>query len=302
MAVRSRPDGPPRMTEGRKKDREMQPQGFRDVFVPFSPDRQGTLTPAVAYGLSMAEALSAHVTLRLLGHRFDAPYSLAPQFVGSLVAPANAEEKKRMTKAEEALSAKLATASVTHDFASAQVSEAELVDLAAFQARLHGVSIVDNPESFFVAGRALVEELLFQTGRPLIVVPDGVEEYKARRVVVAWDGTARAARALNDALPILIAAEYVELLSVTDEKDLSRNVPGAEVAPHLSRYGIEVTVADVTGKDGDAGAAIRERATLVGADMIVMGAFAHSRWRQMVLGGVTDSMLRSAEIAVFLSH
>ncbi|MGL5116982.1 MAG: universal stress protein [Beijerinckiaceae bacterium] len=280
----------------------MQTSAIRDIFIPFSPDRKGALTPAVAYGLSMAQTLSVHATLRLLGHRFDAPYSLAPQFVGSLVTPANAEEKKRMGHAEEALRARLPGVGITYDLAAAQLSEGELVDLAAFQARLHTLSVVDNPESFFVAGRALVEELLFQTGRPLIVVPEGVMTFSARRVVVAWDGTARAARALNDALPLLTGADYVEILSVIDEKDLSKSVPGAEVAPHLSRYGIEVTVADVARKDSDAGTAIRERATLVGADMIVMGAFAHSRWRQMVMGGVTDSMLRAAEIPVFMSH
>jgi nucleotide-binding universal stress UspA family protein len=250
----------------------------------------------------MAAKYDAHATIRLLGHRFDAPYSLAPGFVGSLVAPANEEERKRMEHAARELDAKLSAAATAYDFAKAQLSEAELVDLAAFQARLHDVSIVDNPESFFVAGRALVEEILFQTGRPLIVVPEGIAEHRATRIVVAWDGTARAARALNDALPLLAGAEYVEILSVTGEKDLSRMVPGAEVAPHLSRHGIEVTVADVERKESDAGAAIRERATLVGADMIVMGAFAHSRWRQMVLGGVTDSMLRAARIPVFMSH
>jgi nucleotide-binding universal stress UspA family protein len=280
----------------------MKPSGVRDIFVPFSPDRQGALTPAVAYGLSMAAKCDAHATFRLLGHRFDAPYSLAPGFVGSLVAPANEEERKRMEHAARELGPRLSAAAATYDFAKAQLSEAELVDFAAFQARLHDVSVVDNPESFFVAGRALVEELLFHTGRPVIVVPDGVAEHRAARIVVAWDGTARAARALNDALPLLAGAEYVEILSVMGEKDLSRMVPGAEVAPHLSRHGVEVTVADVERKESDAGAAIRERATLVGADMIVMGAFAHSRWRQMVLGGVTDSMLRAARIPVFMSH
>jgi nucleotide-binding universal stress UspA family protein len=120
--------------------------------------------------------------------------------------------------------------------------------------------------------------------------------------VVAWDGTSRAARALNDAMPLLTSAEYVELASVLKEKDLTKLVPGAEAAPHLSRHGIDATVANVDATHGDAGKALRGRAALVSADMIVMGAFAHSRWRQMVLGGVTDSMLTASEIPVFLSH
>jgi nucleotide-binding universal stress UspA family protein len=275
---------------------------IKNVFVPFSPDRDGHLPASVSYGLSLAEKTKAHVTFRVLGHHYDPPYSLAPQFVASLVGPANAEEKARIEKAEAALKGQLASSGLGIDVRSAQLNQADAVDLAAMQGRLHDLTIVDSPAEYFTIGRALVEELLFHTGRPVIVVPAGVKAFKAKRIVVAWDGTARAARALNDAMPLLTSAEYVEVASVLKEKDLSKLVPGAEAAPHLSRHGIDATVANVDATNGDAGKALRSRATLVGADMIVMGAFAHSRWRQMVLGGVTDSMLSSSEIPVFLSH
>jgi nucleotide-binding universal stress UspA family protein len=275
---------------------------IKNIFVPFSPDREGQLTAAVSYGLSLAEKTKAHITFRVLGHHYDPPYSLAPQFVGSLVGPANAEEKARIEKAEAALKTQLASSGLGYDVRSAQLNQADAIDLAATQGRLHDLTIIDSPPEYFAVGRALAEELLFHTGRPLIVVPAGVTAFKAKRIVVAWDGTARAARALNDAMPLLTSAEYVELASVLKEKDLTRLVPGAEAAPHLSRHGIDATVANVDATNGDAGKALRNRATLVGADMIVMGAFAHSRWRQMVLGGVTDSMLAASELPVFMSH
>jgi nucleotide-binding universal stress UspA family protein len=275
---------------------------IKNVFVPFSPDRDGQLPASVSYGLSLAEKTKAHITFRVLGHHYDPPYSLAPQFVGSLVGPANADEKARIEKAEAALKGQLASSGLGYDVRSAQLNQADAIDLAASQGRLHDLTIVDSPAAYFAVGRALVEELLFHTGRPSIVIPAGVKAFKAKRIVVAWDGTARAARALNDAMPLLTSAEYVELASVLKEKDLSKQVPGAEAAPHLSRHGIDATVTNVDAANGDAGKALRGRATLVGADMIVMGAFAHSRWRQMVLGGVTDSMLSSSEIPVFMSH
>ena len=275
---------------------------IKNIFVPFAPDREGQLTAAVSYGLSLGEKTKAHITFRVLGHHYDPPYSIAPGFVGSLVGPANTEEKKRIEKAETTLKAQLASSGLGYDVRSAQLNQADAIDLAATQARLHDLTIIDSPAEYFTIGRALVEELLFHTGRPLIVVPAGVTAFKAKRIVVAWDGTARAARALNDAMPLLTSAEYVELASVLKEKDLSKLVPGAEAAPHLSRHGINTTVANVDATDGDAGKALRSRATLVGADMIVMGAFAHSRWRQLVMGGVTDSMLGASEIPVFMSH
>jgi nucleotide-binding universal stress UspA family protein len=275
---------------------------IKNIFIPFSPDREGKLTAAVSYGLSLAEKTKAHVTFRVLGHHYDPPYSLAPQFVGSLVGPANAEEKTRVEKAETALKAQLASSGLGYDVRSAQLNEADTVDLAAMQGRLHDLTIVDSPVEYLAIGRALVEELLFHTGRPVIVVPAGVTAFKAKRMVVAWDGTSRAARAMNDAMPLLTSAEYVELASVLKEKDLTKLVPGAEAAPHLSRHGVDATVANVDATNGDAGQALRARAALVGADMVVMGAFAHSRWRQMVLGGVTDSMLSESAIAIFMSH
>jgi nucleotide-binding universal stress UspA family protein len=275
---------------------------IKNIFVPFSPDREGQMTAAVSYGISLAEKTKAHVTFRVLGHHYDPPYSLAPQFVGSLVGPANAEEKKRIDNAEEALKAQLASSGLGYDVRSAQLNQSDAVELVATQGRLHDLTIMDSPVEYFAVGRALVEELLFHTGRPVVIVPVGVTMFKAKRIVVAWDGTARAARALNDAMALLTSAEYVELASVLKEKDLSKLVPGAEAAPHLSRHGIAAAIANVDAKNGDAGKALRARATLVGADMIVMGAFAHSRWRQMVLGGVTDSMLSSSEIPVFMSH
>jgi nucleotide-binding universal stress UspA family protein len=275
---------------------------IKSVFAPFAPNRDGRLPTSVSYGMSLAEKTKAHITFRVLGHHFDPPYSLATQFVGSLVGPANAEEKARIEKAEAALKGQLASSGLSFDLRSAQLNQADAIDLASSLGRLHDLTVVDNPVEYFAIGRALVEELLFHTGRPVIVVPAGFAAFKAKRIVVAWDGTARAARALNDAMPLLTSAEYVELASVLKEKDLSKLVPGAEAAPHLSRHGIDATVTNVEAAHGDAGKALRDRATLVGADMIVMGAFAHSRWRQLVLGGVTDSMLSASEIPVFMSH
>jgi nucleotide-binding universal stress UspA family protein len=275
---------------------------IKNIFVPFVPDQNGNLSPAVSYGLSLAEKTKAHVTFRILGHHYDAPYSLAPQFVRSLVGPANAQEKERIEKAEAILKAQFSTSSLSYDVQVAQLNHADTIDLAATQGRLHDLTILDSPVESLAVGRDMVEELLFHTGRPVLVVPPGVTLFKAKRIVVAWDGTASAARALNDAMSLLTSAEYVELASVLKEKDLSKLVPGAEVAPHLSRHNIECTVVNVDAVNGDAGKALRDRATLVSADMIVMGAFGHSRWRQMVLGGVTDSMLTDCEIPIFMSH
>jgi nucleotide-binding universal stress UspA family protein len=272
-----------------------------DVFAPCAADREGGLTASVDYALSLAEAMDAHVSFRLMGQKFDPPYSLAPGFVASLSAPANAQEKKRLDAAEAALAARLAGGGVRHSAHAVQLSQDEAMTLAAHEARLHDLSIMDAPETYFSWGRALAEELLFQSGRPVIVVPAEAKTFSARRILVAWDGTAKAARALNDAMPLLTAAEHVEIVSVAGEKDLSALPKGTDVSTHLARHDVQVEVVGLDAAGRDPGAAIRERAELAGIDMVVMGAFAHSRWRQLVLGGVTDSMLSRTRTPLFLS-
>jgi len=136
----------------------------------------------------------------------------------------------------------------------------------------------------------------------VIVVPHDVNTFRAERVMIAWDGSARAARALNDALPFLQNAGTVEIVCVTGEKDLSKAVPGAEIAPHLVRHGIQAVVTDLAAQNGDAGESLRTHARLTRADMIVMGAFVHSRLRQMIFGGVTQSLLEAPPAPLFLSY
>ena len=93
----------------------------------------------------------------------------------------------------------------------------------------------------------------------------------------------------------------VELISVTGEKDLAHTVPGAEIAPHLTRHGVTVNVLALPAMNGDVAETLRNHAHLTRADMIVMGAYVHSRLREMVLGGTTQSLLKNTPVPLFLS-
>ena len=119
---------------------------------------------------------------------------------------------------------------------------------------------------------------------------------------MAWDGSAKAARALNDALPLLREAYHVELVSVAGEKDLGRAISGADLALHLTRHGIKVGELTLPVLDGDVAQTLRNHAKLIRADMIVMGAYVHSRLRQMMLGGTTQSLLKKGPVPLFLSY
>ena len=169
-------------------------------------------------------------------------------------------------------------------------------------ARAHDLTILDSEPISLAVDRGLIEAVLTDSGRPLIVVPAGQETFAGGRMLVAWDGSAKAARALNDALPLLREASHVELVSVTGEKDLGHTVSGAELAPHLTRHGIKVGELTLPALDGDVAETLRNHAKLIRADMIVMGAYVHSRLRQMMLGGTTQSLLKNCPVPLFLSY
>jgi nucleotide-binding universal stress UspA family protein len=151
----------------------------------------------------------------------------------------------------------------------------------------------------------LIETSLFQSGRPLIVVPyiqnDGL---KVDRVVCCWDGSRVAARAINDALPFLAKAAMVDLLIVLNEKtDTDQHkIRGAEMAKHLARHDIKVQIETIPAADIDVANAILSYVADNSGTMIVMGGYGHTKLREMILGGVTRDMLESMTVPVFISH
>jgi nucleotide-binding universal stress UspA family protein len=97
-------------------------------------------------------------------------------------------------------------------------------------------------------------------------------------------------------------AKTVEVLQVEGEKDLTSIVPGSALAAHLLAHDVEIAAKTIGARDGDVAEALREYAGRSGADLIVMGGFAHARIRQLILGGVTQSLLRHSPVPLFLSH
>jgi nucleotide-binding universal stress UspA family protein len=216
------------------------------------------------------------------------------------------EENQRLLALAEAAADRMQkeaeSAGVTCTAEGLSLSYPDLIESFAQQARLNDLAVLDAEPLALTADRGLIEAALMRTGRPLIVVPPKCETSRADRILVAWDGSAKAARAVNDALPFLQAARSVEIVSVEGEKDLSDTVRGAEIAPHLARHGVKVTVNVLEAANGDAAEALRRHAAYSQADMLVAGAFVHSRLHQAVLGGVTGSLLKNCPVPLFLSY
>ena len=175
-----------------------------------------------------------------------------------------------------------------------------LVDLA----RLHDLLILPAPEidSF---DRSYVKAAVFETGRPALLLPSGKGNKSLNsldKVVVAWDYSREASRAIADALPILMKARQVHILSVLGESGLRTTSTFSDLEKYLAAHKVNYVMEQRAVKDGGVGDTIVAYAQEVNADLLVMGAYGHSRFREFVLGGATRSILTSPPLPVFLSH
>jgi nucleotide-binding universal stress UspA family protein len=149
------------------------------------------------------------------------------------------------------------------------------------------------------------ERVALASGRPVLVVPyAGHFKSVGRRVLVAWNASSEAARAVADAMPLLASADAVNILAVDPKpsRDGHGEVPGADIALHLARHGVTAQIERTVSAGVPIGEVLLSRAADLSADLLVMGAYGHSRVRELLLGGATRSILASMTIPVLMSH
>ncbi|KQQ13264.1 universal stress protein UspA [Methylobacterium sp. Leaf123] len=275
---------------------------LRDILIGIAVENESDRdSPAIGYGLSLAKAAGAHLTLQSASWRLSGDHRWISAFDDGSVADIDRRLDALARAIADRTAGDAARAGVVCTTETPSLHYPAIIHRLAAQARLHDLAILDAEVWTCDLDREAIETTLFKSGRPVIAVPPGHAGFSGRRIIVAWDGSAQAARAANDAMPFLRAAEAVEIVSIGDAAELRDSVPGAEFAPHLARHGVNVTVNDlpVSGSIGDT---LRSQAGLFRAEMIVMGAYRHSRARQLFFGGVTRALLRSCPVPLFLSR
>lgn len=182
-----------------------------------------------------------------------------------------------------------------------RVSEGEVGEALMLHARHASLAVIGpNPRRTTTLG--LSRDLIFASGRPTLLLPlDWPVERSARRIVVGWNASREATRAIADAMPFLVRATQVHLVVVPEANGGSYgHEPGADMARHLVRHGVPVVLEQCEG--ADAGAVLLERCTALGADLLVMGAVGRSRISEFVFGGATHSVLERAALPLLLSR
>ena len=151
----------------------------------------------------------------------------------------------------------------------------------------------------------VIETVLFESGHSVYFVPPGLKpRQKLNRVLVAWTDTREASRAIAEALPFLRAASDAEIVVVNAaaQKSETRGYNAVDIAAHLDRQGVKVAIRPVDKGKQSVSEALLEEASRRSPDLIVMGAYGHSRWREWVMGGTTREILASAKVPILMAH
>ena len=286
--------------------------GFKDILVALDS------APAARGRIELAAALAERFGAHLIGLHAALPVE-APRrrgyfdyFDHSLLDPLYREYREKMqADAEQARALFEETASrhgVSAEWRTASGYPSEITALNGRYVDLIVLGQLDPDDPQTMLFQPLPEEVALGVGRPILVVPyAGSWKEIGRRVLVGWDASREATRAINDAMPLLAGAQAVTILSVDPAggpaAPLSHGeVPGADIALHLARHGVKaMTEATVSAGIG-AGNALLSRASDLEADLLVMGAYGHSRVRELLLGGATRTVLESMTLPVLMAH
>ncbi len=187
-----------------------------------------------------------------------------------------------------------------------RIADGESIDTVSMYGRVADLIVVGqyDPEAQTPVGRDFAEQVMLQSGPPVLMVPyAGHFEGVDRHALVAWRNTREASVALRNALPFLRRTAQVTLMQVLslDESPSPSDLPMIEVARWLSRHGVKAEIYE-TRSEIAAGNVLLSRASDIGADLIVMGGYGHTRWREMVMGGVTRQLLEQMTVPVLMSH
>lgn len=257
---------------------------------------------ASAYGLALAASTGASATAAMLIAEPNLARYAGLGLPKDVIAAADQRAKDAAAKVLGDFEAAARLAGVPAESVALAASlnpEAELAGLAGH----FDLMVVEQADPDTMAGgNGYAEAVLLGSGRPILMVPYIQRERAVLgKVLVAWDGGRAAARALGDAMPLLRKAGKVELITVQPAGGTAPDLPGFNIARHLSRHGINVELQKLV-TTMDVANTILSHASDSGADLLVMGGYGHSRLREIVLGGTTRTILKSMTLPVFLSH
>lgn len=255
--------------------------------------------------LRLAAAHDAHLT----GLYVAPNESVMPAYTEAHIPGDILEEQRRaaLEKAEEAKKAFNDAAGRAGVSSEWRLVEGDITRTLSLHARYVDLLILGqaNPSDNWSVSEGEVEQVLLDVGRPVLLIPYiGAPESLGERILVAWNASRESMRAVHDAMALLERAKSVRVLSINPRGGPAGDgdLPGADISLHLARHKVKAEAAQIESDDISVGEMLLSRAADQQADLIVMGAYGHSRYRELVLGGATRELLQAMTVPVLMSH
>ncbi len=273
---------------------------IKDLLVHVSDKKDSV--PAVDAALALAEQSDAHLVGLGIALPAELPGYAAIRLPQSVFEIMESREKERLAEARALFESK-AKKIGRIERCEWRVDRGHPVQVVEAHGRYADVVVVSQRQPHAEERRLndLAEELMLGAGRPVIIVPYSAAPKRiGKRVLVAWDASREAARAVADAMPILELADAVDVFVANGAA--GADVQGTDIAAHLAHHRLNVEVYTTETGDTPIGEALLNRVSESGADLIVMGGYGHSRMRESVFGGVTRHILEHMTVPVLMSH
>lgn len=255
---------------------------------------------------TLCEEIGAHLAVLVMALAAPPPVGEYAAAVSEAWFEERQADLEKLQKRRSAVSTLLASCDVSSDV-SAEYQEIAWADEAIGRRARYSDLTVLGPEilAHETLKEKVIEGSLFHSGRPLLLIPDGsAATLKPKRIMVAWDSRVEASRAVAQSLDFLAAADDVRLVLVDpiESEDEHGAEPGADVATFLARHGVKVSVDRLPSQGKTVASVLGRHAVDTAAQLLVMGAYGHSRLRQRLFGGVTRSMLDGPPIPILMSR
>lgn len=259
---------------------------------------------AIEYAVSIASTIGSHIAAIACETHVDVPGSLISSSLINIPAIIGEEARKSRVNADNLLRTFEDTAArqgVLFESIRERAFSSETPGLFTEYARLRDLAIVPLGEG---DDQSCLGAIIFGSGKPTLVVPEhsASQQFQLGTAVVAWDFSRTAARAVADAVPLLQRAKCARLVTISGEKPIDSRCSAEELAKNLARHGVEVVLDKVASKGASIGEALESYVRSFHADMLVMGAYGHTRLREFILGGATRSLLAKPPVPIFFSH
>lgn len=275
---------------------------IRDVLLTLTSYPGPTPGSVIDRAVSFASALDAHIAAISCEIHIEVPGSFIAFGVAGGIAAGEAHRSHDSAQALLAVfDAAAQKAGVSHESIHEKSLSYRAAERIVEYARLRDLAVVSVPESH---AQWYADAIIFGSGRPTLVLPESPPSrpFELNTVVVAWDFSRSAARAVADAIPMLEKAKRVRVVTVTNEKIIDTKHSSEELARNLARHGIDVIVDKVDAAGRTIGDVLNREVASCNADLLVMGAYGHSRLREFILGGATKSMLSKPPLPILFSH